>query len=174
MIDNTIEQLSLLVKNIQQYTLDDIEDVKKANHEKLVERNELKIDAMEKIAQLKKELNEMLVQKYQSGEDISIYKQPVDELELELKKLYELNGRLGSIVLPVRQMYKDIIDEIKAMAKKKRGRKKRPRKKKAKRDDSSSEEEGQTTGFRRNTGENVRGARVERGGNRGGRGGNQE
>ena len=29
-----------------------------------------------------------------------------------LKELYELNGRLASIVLPVKEMYKDIIDDL--------------------------------------------------------------
>ena len=44
--------------------------------------------------------------------------------------------------------------------------------KKAKRDDSSSgEEDAPSGGFKRNTGEKIRGARVERGGTRGGRGG---
>ena len=54
------------------------------------------------------------------------------------------------------------------------------RKKKNKKDDSSSEDEGNKKfgGFKRNTGEAIRGARVERGGTRGGtrggRGGKQE
>ncbi|MBD3841571.1 MAG: hypothetical protein IE909_06740 [Campylobacterales bacterium] len=112
MIEDTILKLNNLVKTIQEYTLLDIEDVKLANHEKLIERNELKLEAMEQIASLKKQLNEQLVQKYQAGEDISVYKQGVDNLESELRKLYELNGKLGAIVLPVRQMYKEIIDEI--------------------------------------------------------------
>ena len=46
------------------------------------------------------------------------------------------------------------------------------RKKKAKKDNSSSDEEDEPSkGFKRNTGETIRGARVERGGTRGGRGG---
>ena len=45
------------------------------------------------------------------------------------------------------------------------------RKKKAKKDDSSSDEDEPNRGFKRNTGEAIRGARVERGGTRGGRGG---
>ena len=35
-------------------------------------------------------------------------------LEIELKELYELNKKLASIVLPVQQMYKDLVEEISA------------------------------------------------------------
>lgn len=115
MIEDILKQLDNLVKEIQKYTALDIDDVKKANHEQLLERNDLKLKAMEDLANLKKELNQQLALKYQNGEDITVYKNSVDELEVELRKLYELNGKLGSIVLPVRQMYKDIIDEITAI-----------------------------------------------------------
>lgn len=112
MINKIISELQELVGTLQQYTLLDIEDVKKAEHEKLIERNELKLEAMEKLAELKQTLNQELAKEYKDGKDIRVYKDKVDNLESDLRKLYELNGRLGSIVLPVRQMYKDIIDEI--------------------------------------------------------------
>ena len=38
----------------------------------------------------------------------------MDSLEIELKELYELNKKLASIVLPVQQMYKDLVSEISA------------------------------------------------------------
>jgi hypothetical protein len=66
------------------------------------------------ITSLKLELNKELMSKIQEGVDVNIYRQSVDTLEIELKELYELNKRLAAIVLPVQQMYKDLVSEISA------------------------------------------------------------
>ena len=50
----------------------------------------------------------------QNGVDVNIYRQKVDNLEDELKELYKLNAKLASIVLPIKKMYKDIVDELTA------------------------------------------------------------
>jgi ABC-type transporter lipoprotein component MlaA len=67
---------------------------------------------MQDLASQKEDLNRALLQAVQNGEDVNQYRGSVDTLETELKKLYMLNARLGSIVEPVRKMYKDIVDEI--------------------------------------------------------------
>ena len=51
----------------------------------------------------------------QEAKDVNIYRQSVDVLEVQLKELYELNKKLASIVLPVQQMYKELVSEIKAV-----------------------------------------------------------
>jgi len=112
MIDNTVEKLNnITLKLIKSIELD-IEDVKKANHESLVERNNVKLDLMDNLIAIKKQLNEELAVQYKKGVDISIYKQSIDQLEDKLKELYYANGKLASIILPVKEMYKEIIDEI--------------------------------------------------------------
>jgi hypothetical protein len=67
---------------------------------------------IEDITLLKAQLNKELMTKIQEGVDVNIYRESVDQLEIELKELYELNRRLASIVLPVQQMYKDLVSEI--------------------------------------------------------------
>ncbi|RLA74129.1 MAG: hypothetical protein DRG78_21575 [Epsilonproteobacteria bacterium] len=114
MIKNIIEQMLINVKSLQQDILEDIEDVKKANHEKLLDRNDIKLEKMKNIAASKEELNGALVHAVQSGEDVNIYRDDVDKLEANLLELSSLNARLASIVLPVKEMYKEIIDEITA------------------------------------------------------------
>ncbi|PHO18501.1 hypothetical protein CPU12_05210 [Malaciobacter molluscorum LMG 25693] len=101
-----------LSKDMQDLLLLDIEDIKKAKHENLLERNEKKEEAIVEITNLKSSLNEKLVEAMQNGEDINLYRQKVDNLEEELKNLYKLNKQLASIVLPIQQMYKDIVEEI--------------------------------------------------------------
>lgn len=112
MIAQLIKDMTEKTIKLQEHILEDIEDIKAANHEKLLDRNELKLDMMGELASKKEELNKSLIVAIQSGEDVNMYKQSVDELEIELKKLYMLNARLGSIVEPVRKMYKDIVDDI--------------------------------------------------------------
>jgi hypothetical protein len=112
MINNTILELKQTTDELKKAIILDIEDVKKANHERLVARNEIKADLMDKLSQMKQQLNQELSSAYKSGDDISIFKTGVDELETQLRELYELNGKLASIVLPVKEMYKEIIDEI--------------------------------------------------------------
>jgi len=112
MIENTITELKEITEELKQSIILDIEDVKKANHKTLVERNYVKADLMDKLSSMKQQLNEELSSSYKSGDDISIYKVAIDELEEQLRELYELNGKLGSIVLPVKEMYKEIIEEI--------------------------------------------------------------
>ena len=112
MINNILNQLQQLTKTLKDDINLDISDVRAANHESLLERNSQKLDSMEKLSAYKQKLNEELAKEFHAGVDIAIYKDGIDELELKLKELYYLNGKLASIVLPVKQMYKDIIDDI--------------------------------------------------------------
>ena len=112
MIHQLIQRMIKISQELKQAITDDIEDVKLANHEKLLERNEIKLEKMQLISDLKEELNQALVKLVQNGGEVDEYRQSVDELEVNLKELYTLNGKLASIVLPVKELYKDIIDEI--------------------------------------------------------------
>ncbi len=114
MIDKTIDEMLNLVEKLKDAILIDIEDIKEAKHENLLTRNDIKQEMMEKIVSLKGELNSYLVQAMQNDEDVNEYRQKVDNLEDRLKELHKLNGRLASIVLPVQQMYKDIVDDLTA------------------------------------------------------------
>ena len=112
MIETTVEQLKMIVSEMHNSIVLDIEDVKKARHESLVQRNNVKLDLMDKLTELKQVLNEELSSEYQKGVDITVYKSSIDELEAQLGELYRANGKLASIVLPVKEMYKEIIDEL--------------------------------------------------------------
>lgn len=114
MIENTIKNMSDLIIKLKSSIEQDIEDIKAAKHEELLKRNDEKHIMIDKITSLKTKLNEELMSKIQEGIDVNIYRASVDLLEVELKELYELNKKLASIVLPVQQMYKDLVSEITA------------------------------------------------------------
>lgn len=112
MIENIVNEMSSLVLNMKNLINNDIEDIKAAKHEKLLDRNDSKQDHMNKIIELRQTLNDELVSAMQEGIDINIYREFVDDLEKDLRELHELNAKLASIVLPIKQMYKEIVDEI--------------------------------------------------------------
>ena len=114
MIENTIKNMSDLIIKLKSSIEQDILDIKAAKHEELLKRNDEKHIMIDEITLLKTKLNEELMSKIQEGVDVNIYRQSVDLLEVELKDLYELNKRLASIVLPVQQLYKDLVSEITA------------------------------------------------------------
>ena len=112
MVEEIITKMYKLVNDLQEAIVLDIEDVKQAKHESLLTRNDIKQSLIDQIIALKAELNQELVKAIENGIDVNIYRDNVNYLEEELKKLYELNKKLASIVLPVQKMYKDIVDEI--------------------------------------------------------------
>ena len=114
MIENTIKNMSELIVKLKNSISQDIEDIKAAKHEELLKRNDEKHIMIEDITLLKAQLNKELMSKIQEGIDVNIYRDSVDALEVELRGLYELNRKLASIVLPVQQMYKDLVSEISA------------------------------------------------------------
>lgn len=112
MILQIINDMSDLVNKLKISINLDIDDIKEAKHEELLTRNDEKHHMIDGILSLKTKLNEELMSIIQKGEDVNIYRPSVDSLELELKDLYELNKKLASIVLPVQQMYKELVSEI--------------------------------------------------------------
>ena len=112
MIENIVKDMSDLVDQLKSSIKQDISDIKEAKHEELLKRNDQKHSMIDEIMNLKTKLNQELMSIIQKGEDVNIYRTSVDSLEAELKDLYELNKRLASIVLPVQQMYKDLVSEI--------------------------------------------------------------
>jgi hypothetical protein len=114
MIENTIKNMSELITKLKDSISLDIEDIKAAKHEELLKRNDEKHIMIDNITLLKAQLNNELISKIQEGVDVNIYRASVDLLEIQLKELYELNRKLASIVLPVQQMYKELVAEISA------------------------------------------------------------
>ena len=72
MINTTINELKKITEELKNAIILDIEDVKKANHASLVERNYIKTDLMEELTTKKQKLNEELSTSYKNGDDISI------------------------------------------------------------------------------------------------------
>ncbi len=112
MIDDIIDSMLYTAQKLKNAILLDIEDVKNANHSNLLERNSQKQEWMILISNQKSQLNQALANAINAGEDVNIYRDKFNYLEENLRELYELNGKLASIVLPVKEMYREIVEEI--------------------------------------------------------------
>jgi len=112
MIYKIVDKMKAAILNMKTAINDDIEDIKAANHDQLLDRNDLKQNLMNEIVQLKQQLNEELVHEMKKGTDVNVFRDKVDSLEDDLRSLYELNGKLASIVLPIKQMYKEMVDDL--------------------------------------------------------------
>lgn len=112
MVDNIVNEMIASVEKMQNCIIQDIEDIKEAKHENLLNRNDDKQLLIEKITTYKQNLNDEILKEMENGVDVNIYRDKVDNLESELKKLYELNRKLSLIVQPIQKMYKDIVEDI--------------------------------------------------------------
>ena len=81
MIENRINKMLEIIQNMKNSILDDIEDIKKAKHENLLNRNEYKQKLIDDLESEKELLNSDLVQVVQNGEDLNLYKDMIDNLE---------------------------------------------------------------------------------------------
>ena len=112
MIKTIVSDMIKVVQDLQQDLILDIEDVKQANHDQLLDRNDIKLVKMEDIASLKEQLNAALSGAIEEGIDVNIFRDDVNNLENELLNLSKLNTKLAAIVLPVKEMYKEMINDI--------------------------------------------------------------
>ena len=112
MIENVIAQMNSKIDSLKKSINEDIADIKEAKHENLLMRNDAKQALIDEIIFCKSELNKELVKEIQKGVDVNIFRPKVDALEKNLKDLYELNIRLSAIVLPLQDMFKELVEEF--------------------------------------------------------------
>jgi hypothetical protein len=112
MIQQTVIKMIEQAVQLKADINEDIKDIMNAEHEKLLNRNDNKLQLMRDISQAHKDLNDQLANAMNNGVDIDIYRDMVDELEEHLTEVYALNGRLAAIVLPIKQMYTEIVNDI--------------------------------------------------------------
>ncbi|MBL3519861.1 hypothetical protein ACNSOP_01940 [Aliarcobacter lanthieri] len=112
MVDKIVDDMQTLINELKNAINLDIEDIKASRHEELLQRNDQKHFIINNIMDKKSELNNELSKLIQQNIDVNIYRAKVDNLEENLKDLYELNKKLANIVLPIKQMYKDLLEDL--------------------------------------------------------------
>ncbi len=103
-----IESIDLLESIIKK----DIEDLKSGNSDNLITRNEQKQTLVNKIQQTKHDLDNSLMALYNNGNDIEPYRSLIDNVEHKLHQLNKTNNELAYILLPLKDMYDNIIGDF--------------------------------------------------------------
>lgn len=112
MIKNIISTMSSKIDGLKKSIHEDISDIKQAQHDELLKRNDVKQRLIDEITQLKLDLNKALIKSIEAGEDVNIYRTSVDALENNIKELYDLNKKLSAIVIPIQHLYQEMVTEI--------------------------------------------------------------
>ncbi|RBQ29756.1 hypothetical protein [Aliarcobacter vitoriensis] len=112
MVDKIVDDMQTFIDELKNAINLDIEDIKSSRHEELLQRNERKHSIINNIMQKKIDLNSELSKLIQQNVDVNIYREKVNALEENLKDLYELNKKLANIVLPIKEMYKELLEDI--------------------------------------------------------------
>ena len=108
MLSDNINKMLVLTKELQEFIVQDLADTKNANHESLFNRNKTKVVKMNELLQTQ----EMISYSLNSEGELDEYRDSLSDLENELQKLHVLNDELANIVLPVNEVYKEILDDI--------------------------------------------------------------
>ncbi|HJE03413.1 hypothetical protein AAX26_00424 [Aliarcobacter thereius] len=112
MIDNILNSMNTEIETLKEAINLDILDIKAGRNEELFQRNDMKYENINSIMEKKTQLNNELAKLLKNNIDVNVYREKVDYLEQNLKELYELNKKLANIVLPIKQMYKELVDEV--------------------------------------------------------------
>jgi hypothetical protein len=108
MLSQNISKMLTITKQLQGYVENDIADTKLANHDVLFSRNKTKILKMDELILVQNKI----ASEVNDESELNEYKDILDEIENELQALHTLNETLASIVLPVNEIYKEILDDI--------------------------------------------------------------
>jgi hypothetical protein len=111
MIKSHIDKMIIDVNELIDIIASDIEDVKFAKHESLQSRVDRKNFLVSKLTQDKITLNNLILEAMNRGEDVNIYRVDVDRLEQELLKLQKRNRDFATILMPIKQLYEELINE---------------------------------------------------------------
>jgi len=111
MIDLHIDKMNKDINNLKNIIDSDIKDIREANHKSIQERIDIKNSLIDSLKNDKIKLNQLLIAEVRNGKDVNIYKKYVDNLEQNLHILQKKNRDFATILMPVKKLYEDLINE---------------------------------------------------------------
>ncbi len=103
-----IELIDKLIELINK----DIEELGSANSDNLMKRNEQKQVLVNDIKIMKNNLDSALKECVKSGNNIEQFRDIVNMVESKLEELKQRNNQLAYIMLPLKEMYDNIIKDL--------------------------------------------------------------
>jgi len=117
MLKQTLTSINKVLDNLINITLEDIQDIKKANHEALFERNNEKEQLLSQFTTLKSQIDSILVQRSQSGMDINNMlndeeNKLLDEFKMKLQQFHQIHKKFAKMALIVTNFYNNLVHKV--------------------------------------------------------------
>jgi hypothetical protein len=117
MLKKTLISINSVIDTLIEITLQDIDDIKKANHDALFERNMAKYKVITQFTTLKQEIDTILVNRSESGLDISqMLSEEEDKLLSEFKdklsKFMTIHNKFSKLAFTITHFYTNLVNKV--------------------------------------------------------------
>ena len=114
MLVNMLQSTNQLLDNLIEITSKDIDDIKKANHQALFERNYQKEELVKRFVELKNGIDSTLAERNRKGMPlINPNEEPLlDEFKEKLQKFYTLHKKFAKMAFSVTNFYNNLVHKI--------------------------------------------------------------
>ena len=113
-MQNTLISINSVLDELIQITYQDIEDIKKANHQQLFDRNSQKELLLSKFVQLKSNIDSTLAQRDSSSQTLVKAEEELllDEFKQKLQTFYKLHKKFEKMAFSVTNFYNNLVHKI--------------------------------------------------------------
>jgi cellulose biosynthesis protein BcsQ len=112
MIENDINNILVDIRSLVLLIDQDINDLKTGGSKEVLSRNKLKQELINNIINYKKNIDIQLKNEYKLFNNIDKYKDNINNIEIELSYLNQKNNELAYILLPLKDLYDNIIQDF--------------------------------------------------------------
>ena len=114
MLVNMLQSTNQLLDNLIEITSKDIDDIKKANHQALFERNYQKEELVKRFVELKNGIDSTLAERNRNGMPlINPNEEPLlDEFKEKLQKFYTLHKKFAKMAFTITHFYNNLMNKL--------------------------------------------------------------
>jgi F0F1-type ATP synthase alpha subunit len=117
MLKQTLISINSVIDTLIEITLQDIDDIKKANHDALFDRNIDKYKIISEFTTLKKEIDSILVKRSESGLDISQMLSPeedklLSEFKEKLSLFMQVHKKFSKLLFTITNFYNNLVNKV--------------------------------------------------------------
>jgi len=117
MLKKTLISINSVIDTLIKITLQDIDDIKKANHDALFDRNINKYKIITQFTSLKQEIDTILLNRSESGLDISQMLSEEEDILLsefkeKLSKFMEVHKKFSKLVFTITHFYNNLVNKV--------------------------------------------------------------
>ena len=114
MLKQTLNSINSNLRNLIKITEEDIEDIKKANHQALFDRNIIKENLIDEFVKLKAQIDNSLKNRSETGQQlVNIDEQPLlDEFKENIQTFYNIHKKFAKMAFTVTHFYNNLVHKV--------------------------------------------------------------